>query len=294
MKKRCICGQADTFPLCDGQHGTKNWKCAPTQVTHHTRVIIGSHSCLSLVEYLAHKHKAMAAHQHSQITSCEELIIIHDGHQLDEVIPYFSQIQHQKRRIINLGCPPPYVLYEAQIDCYSFNIALESTLSLNQLHAVVTPFLHAPAPLGTTQKYRIFISHAVHDEVQLMPCIHTLRTHYDLEIFVCADSITLGDNWYRLIEQNLRESDFMIAICSQSFNQSAFCGFEIGMARALKHNIYPILLDSCTPPAYVQHLNAVSVNRLINTYPWFSQQDALLQACFSCLQTYEAQQLSTE
>ena len=124
-----------------------------------------------------------------------------------------------------------------------------------------------------------------------MPCIHTLRTHYNLDLFVCADSIILGDNWYSLIEQNLRESDFMIAICSQSFSQSTFCGFEIGMARALKHKIYPILLDHSPPPAYVQHLNAVSVSRLMSTYPWFSRQDALLQAFFSCLQTYETQQV---
>ena len=106
-------------------------------------------------------------------------------------------------------------------------------------------------------------------------------------IFVCADSITLGDHWYSSIEEALCKSDLMIAICSQGFNQSTFCGFEIGMARALKKKIYPILLDESSFPSYLQHLNAVSINRLINTYPWLSPQDALLQAFFLCLDTFE-------
>ena len=247
---------------------------------------MSSPTYLSLAEYLDHEYDLIALHQHPQVTSCDELIIIHDGHHIAELTSHLDKIVHRERRIINLGCPLPQSLSSQTVPYCSFEISLDEVNRLQTLHKTVKSLLNAPPPTPHLLHPRIFISHAVHDEALLIPSIRQLRTHYQLQVFICADSITLGDDWYTIIERNLRQSDFVIAACSDHFTQSTFCAFEMGMARALELPIYPMLLDHNPPPHYLQHLNAVNVTRLMNTYQWLSRQDALLQAIFSCLQSF--------
>ena len=68
---------------------------------------MSSPTYLSLAEYLDHEYDLIALHQHPQVTSCDELIIIHDGHHIAELTSHLDKIVHRERRIINLGCPLP-------------------------------------------------------------------------------------------------------------------------------------------------------------------------------------------
>lgn len=289
MKKRCICGQSETFPLCDGRHGAQGWGCSPTEHTHTERVIMGSAHYLSLVEYLGHKHSLPTLHQQPQLRSCDELIIIHDGHQLEALTHQAQSISHQARRVISIGAPLPRSLASSDMPCHSFEVTLDEVAQLKDLHATVQSLLNAPPPQQRLSSVNVFISHAVRDEGLLMPSVQKLRAHYGLSIFVCSDSITLGEDWYTQIERNLRESDLVIALGSRHAYQSTFCAFEMGIARALDLPIYPVLLDDAPPPTYLQHLNAVSVERILNASPWLSRGDGLTQGIFMCLQSFNAQ-----
>ena len=289
MKKRCICGASTQFPICDGQHGGSTWSCSELQNDHHERIIISTPALYSLVEFLSHKYQMIAAHQNDHLKSCEELIIVTDGHSIDCILPVIQNIQHQKRRIIHLNCPLPKILLNDAVELIIFHVPEQKTKELKDLHAIVKSFINAPPiPSDRQEVIHVFMSHTIGDEIHLMPIVQRLRLHYGVHVFLCADSIMSGSDWYQSIEHALVHSDFVLAMCSEKFHTSTFCAFEIGMARALQKKIYPILLDQSMPPSYLQHLNAMSVHRVLASQPWLSYQDALLQVCFMSLQAFQS------
>ena len=99
MNKRCICGQSQKFPLCDGQHGTLDWVCSVPQDTHHRAMMIGSQSLGSLVEYLCHSHSFVNGHEQQEIQSCTELIVLYDGSGLEAILIDLHHTKHQQRRV---------------------------------------------------------------------------------------------------------------------------------------------------------------------------------------------------
>ena len=123
----------------------------------------------------------------------------------------------------------------------------------------------------------IFLSHAVADEVILVPILAMLRTHLGHHVFSCSDSITTGGNWYEEISQALKDSDYVLCILSQGFSKSTFCGFEVGMARALNKDIRMVSIDGSIPPGYAQDIQMLDVPRYMKNRPWLEFEEALLE-----------------
>ena len=64
---------------------------------------------------------------------------------------------------------------------------------------------------------------------------------------------------------------------SEAFFRSTFCGFEVGMARALNKNIRMVSIDGAIPPSYAQDIQMLSVPRYMNTHAWLDFEEALLE-----------------
>lgn len=280
IQKRCICGKSSQFPICDGQHGTLGWRCTPSTPQFHPKVIVSSPHYVSLAEELAFRHGFVSHHSHPEILQCEELIIIHDNDELSALMRQLKYITHHKRRIIGIDCPPSPSLIEMPTDL-TFHV---QSMPLKSFLSAIDEALNAAQSITQSLPEQIFISHAVADEPFILPAIERLRRQFHTNIFLCADTIPAGQQWHDHIEAALRRSQVLIALCSESFNQSPYCAYEIGFAAALGTPIRPILLYDQGPPAYLQQLNAPSIPRIQRNSPWLSVTDALSAAFFLALQ----------
>ncbi|MGC6507197.1 MAG: TIR domain-containing protein [Myxococcota bacterium] len=279
IHKRCICGRSNQFPLCDGQHGTLNWKCSPSSAQFHDRVIIGSSHYRSLTEEMAHRHQLVTHHTHPGVTHCDELIIIHDPDDITPLLGKIERIEHSRRRIISIDCLPSAILIRHP-KTMGFQV---NSNPLTELRVQVDQLLNACKSQAKQLPESIFISHSIADEMDLKPCINRLRSQYQNHPFVCEDSIAAGHNWNQEIEQALRRSSVVLAFCSSAYQKSTYCAFEIGFAQALKIPIRPILIDDTYPPSHLQHLNAPSVQRIHRNNPWYTKTDAMMAAIFRAL-----------
>ena len=59
---------------------------------------------------------------------------------------------------------------------------------------------------------------------------------------------------------------------------STYCAFEVGVATALEKPIRVIALEEDSTPAYLAHLQGMSVQRLLMRKPWLMPDEALLDA----------------
>ena len=214
------------------------------------------------------------------MTHCEELIVLHDTDDLSLLLQHVERISHHKRRIISIDGPTPPILrkHPAQL---AFQV---QSSPLKQLLDAVDQVLNATESAVQQLPERIFMSHAVSDEARLLPSIERLRHQYDCHPFLCADTIPAGQRWHDEIESALRSSHVVLAFCSESYNRSTYCAYEIGFAQALEIPVRPILLDGQAPPAFLQHLNAPSIPRIQKNNPWFSDTDSMTAAIFFALQ----------
>lgn len=280
IKKRCICGSSSKFPICDGKHGSQNWRCSPDELYFHPRIIISSPHYLSLAESLAHKHNLLAFHLKTDVSHCEELIILHDSDDLQPLATYAQKIHHTRRRVISIDCPSPDVLNG---DPPAIRISIES-MPFKQFIDAASNAINQTVSSDFNIPKRLFVSHAVKDEARIMPVINRLREHYRCTVFLCADTIPAGANWQIKIEDELRDSDVVLVMCSKNLNQSTFCAYEVGLAKGMRIPIRPILLDEIPPPIFLQHLNAPSVSRINKTRPWLNESDAIASAVFMTLE----------
>lgn len=141
----------------------------------------------------------------------------------------------------------------------------------------------AALPPPETLLKSAFISHAVKDEALIMPVMDYLRTYFQADLFLCADSIPPGTDWQGTIIAALQNQSCFVALLSQATLASHFCSFEIGMAYALKKPIILISLDQSRPPVFVQHLQSIDLIRLVRQKPWLDEQDVLLDALLKSL-----------
>ena len=128
-----------------------------------------------------------------------------------------------------------------------------------------------------------FISHAVKDEALIMPVMDYLRTYFQADLFLCADSIPPSTNWQDTILAALQKQSYFVLLLSQATLASHFCSFEIGVAYALKKPIILLSLDRSRPPTFIQHLQSIDVNRLMQQKPWLDEQDILLDELLKSL-----------
>ena len=277
IPKRCICKHSAQYPLCDGSHTDKPW-CSPSTSAPTDRLIIASASLSNLAEWWAHK---VDAHVLSDIrqplqAAVEDIWVLSDGTQLSLLHTLLDQISHKRQRWVHTSSQPTFP--KRWMDLRQQHLELPKNFDLDTLNPATLPIIQ-PIQLVKTN---IFVSHAVADEPLLMPILKRIAYVYDIQFFICAD-IGNEEHWYTEIETHLKKCDLVWAFTSNSFVQSTFCAFEIGMTRALDKSLHIFSIDASKPPAYVQHQQIQSLQRIHMHYPWLSEMEVLEQMCLQSL-----------
>lgn len=275
-QKRCVCGRSARFPLCDGSHGD-GWECAATARSVGTCVLAGPHLA-SLGERLAHREGGIAAHRLEGGITAERLIVLTDGTDLDALQPELA-------RVTGRACD--LVVVEAPVACAArlgrgfrvHHAAPDDPLHLwRSVLAALEGEVDAPAALP-----RAFVSHAVADEPVLQPVIDYLSRWAGAEIFLCADSIAVGEGWREAIDRALRDSEVFVLVGSAAAFASTYCAFEVGQALALGKPCRVVSLDGTPPPAFVGHVQATDLRRHRARRPWLSEGEALVDALLDAM-----------
>ncbi len=272
--KRCVCGRSKTFPLCDGNHVSTGWNCAIQESISVERCFLASGNYASLSEKLAHHYNAVSANSQEGRIACEELIILCDGTNLERIHKEMRRINFQKQHLLVIGAPIEIVVRAFPESDLQQSVSDDFSILWMECKRA----LEAPKKIEDTRAktfQSIFVSHAVEDEVVLLPIVEYIRAFFDVEIFLCTDSIYSGSNWYQTIVDNLARSEKVLAINSASFYRSTFCAFEIGMTRSLNKQLSIITLDRTTLPAHMQDIQSQYVQRVQKNKPWLSEKEAL-------------------
>ena len=278
IPRRCICKRSSLYPLCDGSHANEPW-CTQNPVESIDRLVIASPSLSSLAEWWAIKVQGQTITELTRtiLEPVEEVWVLSDGVQLPLLKLFLEQIPHHTEHWVhterNPTLPTDWIHRHDQHHHH-----LPSDFELGSLNPRTLDQIH-PTPIDST---RIFISHAVHDEGILLPTLDQRSDLYKIDFFICSN-ISSQANWYSEIERHLRSSDVVWAFLSKSFAQSTFCAFEIGMARALQKRIHVFSIDAAAPPAYIQHQQLQSLNRIQSHFPWLSQPEVLTHVCTKAL-----------
>src|SRR3954451_22503453 len=94
----------------------------------------------------------------------------------------------------------------------------------------------------------IFISHAEVDKPVVDPFVDLLQTGLNVpqEKVFCTSlegmGIPRGQNFVEFIRQKLTGADFIIAMLTPRYYESAFCLCELGATWATSKNFFPILV----------------------------------------------------
>ena len=235
--------------------------------------IVGGPHYQSLAEKLAHHQQAFAAHTVHQEVSCQELVLITDGTDIEYLNQELQRLRYTKLTILAIGVP---IAIASRAFPNSDNHH-QIQKQINSLWVECVAALTAKNHIEQAACTSIFVSHSVQDEPLLLPIVQYLRKAFSLTIFMCTDSIYSGANWYQTIVDSLQQSQKVLAINSKDFSASTFCAYEMGMARALNKEVAIITLDDSTVPAYMQDLQSTYIERYHRNNPWLDRNDALVE-----------------
>ena len=270
MKKRCICGHAQSFPLCDGSHQSNGWSCAQQMIQHQKHVVISSYHYQSLAQKWAYHLNGKMLESADRTLHCDRLWIFCDGSDIDQLILQQKVIRAKQVSLVAINSDPSFLYRLGTID--------DLKIINDDLKIPLWTQLQVETQKAQKEEQRsIFLSHAVADEATLLTMLTMLRNQLGHHVFSCSDSIAAGGNWYMEISEALNHSDYVLCVLSESFSRSTFCGFEVGMARALKKNIRLVSIDDTLPPSYAQDIQMLSVPRYMRTHTWLTFEEALLE-----------------
>lgn len=271
--RRCICGRASSFPLCDGAHAVEGWTCTRTRTVSHPQVFASGPAYHSVVERLAHAHRASALHQLRGPIRTEALVVVTDGTDHHHLRPALQRVDAETTRVLAVGADP-LLLGGAFPGAAIVPVAEADQPTL--LWRNLSGALHRAVPLPSGV-VRVFLSHATADEPRLQPAIEALRA-LGLEVFSCGDSIPGGSRWWDEILSALRACDRFVLVLSPAARQSTWCAFEAGAAIALEKPLQVISLDGAPPPSFLAHIQMQDVPRVQVLHPWLTPAEALLEA----------------
>jgi hypothetical protein len=241
--------------------------------------VAGTHYS-NLAERLAHRFNGVAMHVTKGRVRIEKLVVLADGSELDVLMAQFDRVSAGQVRVIAIETDPllisrvfpgvPIVPLSDLDPAWLWQAALEACSG----EVGALPGRRFP---------RVFLSHAVADESVLMPAVDYLRRVTGSSFFLCGDSIGSGEAWQPRIIEQLSQAERVLYVLSAASAASTFCAYEIGQAMAREIPIGVVAIDGTSPPAYLQHLQVISVGRLHAQRPWLSEPEArieaLLQAC---------------
>ena len=103
---------------------------------------------------------------------------------------------------------------------------------------------------------RVFISYSHQDKHFADKLVKALRTA-GYNPWIDTLKLKVGDNWIEKTNQGLAQSDFIVAVLSESYNKSRWGQHELS-AFAMKevstnrNNILPVLIEDCEIPVFLQ------------------------------------------
>lgn len=281
MAKRCICGASSTFPICDNTHESKGWTCT-VGVGQVDLALVASSSLQNLAGRLAHRFGATVLTAPQRLV-CERLVVFSDGQDVGVTRRIIADVSAQHVMVCGVGVTAASIQWA--FPGVSVRELEDRTLGglWQAAQAAVSGFPASVAAASAVSRPSVFLSHAVADESHLERLIGTLRDGFGVDLFVCADSIPPGAVWHERIAAELEQRDVFLLVVSRASSSSTFCAFEVGVAVAMGKPIRLVSIDGSRPPAFVQHLQAADVPRLIRAKPWLDVESALLEACLSSL-----------
>lgn len=269
-ERRCVCGRSERFPLCDGSHRGQ-WSCSTPAPEVEVAVIAAHH--LSMVgERLAHELGGVAMQTVRHPTRAVRAVVLSDGTELDRLLQSVARVDAQER--IAIVVDGAAALVGRALPDWSVRLARSDDAS--GLWGAVWEAMSA-MPVEVPILRSAFVSHAVADEPQLQPVLDGVR-RAGAELFLCADSIELGTDWRARIEHALASSERFVFVVSEHSVRSTYCAFEAGFALARGRTPRLISLDGTLPPAFLAHLQAADIPRMVHRQPWLTPSEALMQA----------------
>ena len=281
QKIRCACGLSQKMPWCDGGHQDETWFCEAKVVASFNRAIYASAGLYNLGKRLAWRFDGQSL-RFGKRAQGKKLLIVDDGSQLQQTCDALDDFDFDDVLYIGVDFDPSAIAKTLNIPNY-YHVKGSLTDSFVQLEQLLDYwFEHGalPANIDTDaenkqQLQNIFISHAVADEVLLIPAVEFIRKLTSSKVFLCFDSIQSGGKWRREIDTALKQTDLFVVVISQDSVKSTYCAYEIGFAQALGKPIKLISLDGTLPPPFVSHIHCIDLRREIAAKPWLGEDSAL-------------------
>ena len=278
-RSRCVCGRSQQLPLCDGSHQSASWSCGSLQ-QHAQLLIAASPSLANFAERLAERLNAQVAHRSDQ-QSAARLIRL-----CDEVNPRpMPHLRAERSVSIALGQTAEMMvsLLDDDEGLFSIEDGDASTLWLNLRTCVEQETFWSPSSRPelnqeSSSETRIFLSHAVVDEPELIEAVRTLRQRYQWHVFLCGDSLKPGQRWRDQLHDELLGSTHFVIALSASLLSSTFCAFEAGYALGRGIPMSMISLDGSPPPTYLSHIHCLNLHQLRSLKPWYQPTESLVSS----------------
>lgn len=280
--RRCICGRARTYPLCDGTHGDgaeAGWACHPARLGAVPFCFLASAANRNLAERLAHTLGGITAEAAAEVGVVDRLVVLLEGPDLAELAPLAARVPARAREAWALT--PAATAACALLDGYTRVPLVDTGRGLWE--ELLGAARHERAPVRGRPLVRAFLSHAVADEGALSEPLDQLRRWHGADLFLCADSIPPGAAWEATILTELRARPLFVVALSAAQRASTSCAFEAGMARALGKRITLVSLDGTAPPPFLAHLQAIDVPRRHAARPWMRPRAVLAEALLEAM-----------
>lgn len=112
----------------------------------------------------------------------------------------------------------------------------------------------------------IFISHSSKDKVAALRLQQRLyqRGYHASQLFLDSDAesgIPAGSKWEQVLYERLRDCRAFIVLCSAHWCESNWCFLELGFAKAMGKEVFPVLLEECAIPELAAEHQAVFVHK---------------------------------
>ena len=286
---RCICKKSTKFPICDGSHTHNGWSCKTNNQTNVEACFLTSSNYYPLVEGLSSQHLYPPVHKSKTNLRAEICYLISDGIDWDEISIQLQKVEADHWVIFSVYRDPQILLAALQKQMANEK---KSTFEGRKIENDDFLFTEISHQLHTStsdicqnamvQTKKVFLSHAVGDEKILHRTINNL-TSFPVEFFICSSSIEVGSNWYEEILKSLELSDLFLFIHSHQSHSSTFCAFECGIAQTLQKKIRIFSLTPPPLPAYLQHIQAIDLQRIKSEQPWLTEEECISEGFFRAI-----------
>lgn len=282
-KYLCICGGSKNYPICDESHESAQWSCSTVEIQEAELFISTSVELYNLAQRLAYKlnAKVITEHYNQPVHTLVRLCNVASPYPT----PY---MQASKTLNITIDLQPTFLFKKTPEEAvYSlFDVEpkyLYSTV-LKAIKSKTSWALTNPTIETFKVKNKIFLSHAVRDQPRLNDLINLMRMRYNLDVFICSDSLSLGEEWYSAMIASLDQTDLVVQIITENTNNSTFCAFEAGYSIAAKLPLLLICYDKdVRPPAHLHHIQASEVWKSQQLKPWMTKEEITLSVIFDML-----------